>query len=60
MKNEYKIVGEWIKFYEYEIKLGQHTIWISKSFELDNEGVSGINKFGIKSGSKKFNIKYWN
>ena len=37
-----KIVGEWVKFYEYEIKLGQHKIWISKSFELDNEGGSGI------------------
>ena len=36
-----KIVGEWIKCYEYE-KLGQHKIWIIKSFELDNEGGSGI------------------
>ena len=37
-----KIVKGWIKFCKYKIKLGLNKIWISKSFELDNEGGSEI------------------
>ena len=37
-----KIVKGWIKFCKYEMNLGLNKIWISKSFEHDNEGGSEI------------------